>query len=67
MIDPQDFGEAPSIEPVLQALAANDVTSYLVKKGVPINDCLRAPLSSRAPIEGGDAAIAARPGRGGRA
>ena len=51
MIDPQDFGEAPSIEPVFQSLAANDVPSYLVKKGVSLNECLRSPFSRRAHIE----------------
>lgn len=45
MIDPQDFGEAPGLEPVFQALEANDVASYLVRKGISLNDCLRSPVS----------------------
>ena len=70
MIDPQDYGEAPSIGPVLQALAASDIPSYLVKKGVPLNECLRATSSNRLPA--GVAAplreVAAAPmGRGGEA
>ena len=63
MIDPQDFGEAPSIESVLQSLAANDVPHYLVKKGVSLNECLRLPLSPRVSI--GAAAVPL--GRGGAA
>ena len=58
MIDPQDFGEAPSIGPVLQALAANDVPSYLVKKDVALNECLRSKLSRNLSVE----PAAARPG-----
>ena len=59
LIDPQGFGEAPSIDPVMNALISYDVPRYVVKRGQPLNQALRAPSGRQAHI---DVAAGAMPG-----
>ena len=54
MIDPQGFGDAHSIEPVMNSLFWHDVPSYIVKRGQPLNQALRAPSTGYPPV-GSDA------------
>jgi uncharacterized protein (DUF58 family) len=48
MIDPQGFGDSPGIDPVLGALSVNDLPTYLVKRGVLLNEALRSSASRHA-------------------
>ena len=45
MIDHQGFGEAPSIDPVIESLFGYQIPSYVVKRGQPLNDALRSSLT----------------------
>ena len=49
LIDPQGFGDATSMEPVMNSLFSYDVPSYLVRRGQPLNQALRAPSTRYAP------------------
>ncbi|MAF39797.1 MAG: hypothetical protein CL696_13115 [Chloroflexi bacterium] len=42
MIDPQGFGDSPGIDSVLGALLVNDLPTYVVNRGVPLNEALRS-------------------------
>ena len=44
LIDPQGFGDAPSIDPVLEALSIHDTPTYLVQRGISLNEALHSPL-----------------------
>ena len=45
LIDPQGFGDAVSIEPVMNSVFWHNVPSYVVKRGQLLNQALRAPAS----------------------
>ena len=47
LLDPQGFGDAPSIHPLLDALFAQETPSYLVQRGQPLNEALRVSLTGR--------------------
>ena len=47
LIDPQGFGDALSIEPVLNALFAHEITSYLIKRGQSLNEALHSSVTGR--------------------
>jgi uncharacterized protein (DUF58 family) len=44
LVDPQDFGRADSQEPVLNALALNQIPTYRVPRGQVLNEALRNAL-----------------------
>ncbi|MSQ06744.1 MAG: DUF58 domain-containing protein [Dehalococcoidia bacterium] len=44
LVDPQDFGSADSLEPVLNALLLNQIPVYRVPRGQAINGALRNPV-----------------------
>ena len=52
MVDPQGFGDSPGIDSVLEALSANDLPTYVVKRGVPLNESLRSSASRGAYLAG---------------
>ena len=49
MIDPREFGNASSINSVMSSLSRHEVPSYVVKRGQPLNQALRAPWTRYAP------------------
>ena len=50
LIDPHGFGDASSMDPVMDTLISYDVRSYVVKRGQPLNQALRAP-TQYAPVD----------------
>ena len=44
LIEPQGFGDSPSIDPVLNALFAHEIPCYLVRRGQSLNEALHASL-----------------------
>ncbi len=50
LIDPQGFGEASSIAPVIDSLFAHQIPSYVVKRGQPLNDAFRSSLTRQASV-----------------
>ena len=54
LIDPLGFSYAASIDPVLHALIANEVPSYVVRRGQNLNEALHSSLT-RWPTTGGSA------------
>ena len=50
LIDPHGFGDASSMDPVMDTLISYDVRSYVVKRGQPLNQALRAP-AQYAPVD----------------
>jgi hypothetical protein len=52
MVDPQGFGDSPGIDSVLEALSANDLPTYVVKRGVPLNESLRSSAPRGAYLAG---------------
>ena len=50
LIAPQGFGAAPSIDPVMNSLYWHEVPSYVVKRGQPLNQALRAPSARYVPV-----------------
>ena len=51
LIDPRGFGDAPSLDPVVNSLFWHEVPSYLVIRGQPLNQALRASVARSAPID----------------
>ena len=48
MVDPQGFGNSLGIETVLEALWANELPTYVVQRGAPLNEALRFSAPRRA-------------------
>lgn len=51
LIDPRDYGGAPSIDSVVRALVSYDVPRYVVRRGQPLNQALRGPLAWGAALQ----------------
>ena len=64
LIDPQGFGDAPGMDSVLDSLFWHEVPSYVVKRGQPLNQALRAPLAGYAPAGVGANVTAGGPAAG---
>lgn len=47
-IDPVGFGAPPEVHSPLEILFMNDIPTYMLKRGQPINEALRASLQSEA-------------------
>jgi uncharacterized protein (DUF58 family) len=45
-IDPVEFGAPSDVHSPLELLFMNDIPTYMLKRGQPINEALRAPLQS---------------------
>ena len=48
LVDPQGYGEASSVDPVLELLTANEMVSYVVRRGQPLNEALGSSINSPA-------------------
>ncbi|HZA21041.1 MAG TPA: DUF58 domain-containing protein, partial [Dehalococcoidia bacterium] len=48
-IDPVEFGAPADVHSPLEPLFMNDIPTYILKRGQPINEALRVPLQSGAP------------------
>ena len=50
LIDPQDFGGPTNIQLPVEFLFSNEVPTYMVRRGQPLNEALRIPLSRAEPL-----------------
>jgi uncharacterized protein (DUF58 family) len=45
LVDPRGFGASAGVEAVLHALSADDIPTYVARRGQPLNESLRSPVN----------------------
>jgi uncharacterized protein (DUF58 family) len=60
LVDPQSFGGSADVQASLNSLFMNDVPTYLVKRGQPLNEALRFPVRRESDLTAPMVAYAAR-------